>query len=298
MSAGTVLTGYGSGWAWLPERPPVLLVPVVVGAAFGAWVTQCAHLWTRTSRGRTLGPVLAVTLAAAFVAMLSWLTWWMLMGAALAGGYRAGAEATGQSILAWLPSAAPAGDPSRIPGIATVQPLMDSVGGTTLGALAVTALWVVPLLAWAAGPVPAAPLDAGLSGAVGRSGGATAQGAVAGAAGRALAGLAVAGVQTYVHSGQPVPDARGGLYALRYMALLLLALLLPAALAAAVASTADRRYRLLGSLIAAQTATLLGLAAMTVLVSVDGCIGPSASSRTTAPGARPGDARCSRSRSC
>ncbi|MFE2746634.1 M48 family metalloprotease [Streptomyces scopuliridis] len=275
MSAGTVLGGHVSGWAWLPERPLVLLVPVLAGAAFGWWVTQCAHLWTRTWRGRTLGLVLAVSLAAACLAMMSWLTWWMLMGASLAGGNRAGAEATGQSILAWLPSAAPAGDPSRIPGIATVQPLLDSIGSTSLAALAVTALWVVPLLAWAAGPVtgtprwmpvpeapsgdPAVPLRKVL---------------LPGLLGGALACLAVAGVQTYVHGGQPVPDARGGLYALRYMALLLLALILPATLAAAVASTADRRYRLLGSLIAAQTATLLGLAAMTVLVSVDGCIDP------------------------
>jgi hypothetical protein len=82
------------------------------------------------------------------------------------------------------------------------------------------------------------------------------------------------GIQACIHTGQPVPDARGGLYALRYAALLLPALCLPAAIAAAVASTADRRYRLLGALIAAQTATLLGFAGMTLLVSVDGCITP------------------------
>lgn len=116
--------------------------------------------------------------------------------------------------------------------------------------------------------------------------------------GGALACVAVVGIQAYIHTGQPVPDARGGLYALRYAALLVLALCLPAAMAAAVASTADRRYRLPGALIAAQTATLLGFAGMTLVVSVDGCITPSTSSRTAAPGGRPGGGRCSRSRSC
>ncbi|MFD4231634.1 M48 family metalloprotease [Streptomyces sp. NPDC058545] len=275
MAAGLVLSGFGAGWAWLPQRPPVLLVPVAAGAAFGWWVTQCARLWASAARGRTLRPALASCVAAASLAMMSWLTWWMLAGATNLNRAGPSAEMIARGILQWLPSQAPTGDLSAIPGLAVLQPQLDSIAETPMGALAITVLWAVALFAWASGPAagtprwvpdraaypeaPAAPLRKVLR---------------PGLLGGALACLAVAGVQIYVHTGQPVPAARGGLYAFRYVALLLSALCLPAAASAAAASTADRRYRLLGALIAAQTTALLGLAAMTLLVSVDGCIAP------------------------
>ncbi|WP_406406353.1 M48 family metalloprotease [Streptomyces sp. NBC_01643] len=275
MAVGPVLHGYGTGWAWLPVRPQVLLVPVAVGAAFGWWTTQCAHLWASTWRGRTLRPALLLGLVAVFLAMASWLLWWSLIGTVWAGGFTVHADGMAQSLLEWLPSAAPVGDPRRLPGITTVIPLLQQTAGTPLSALSVTALWVVPLIAWAAGPMmgtprwapaplplpvdPVVPLRWLLR---------------PGLLGGALAGIALAGVQAYVHTGQPVPDARGGMYALRYVGLLLLALTVPSTLAAARASAVAGRFRLHGSLIAAQTATLLGLTAMTVLVSLDGCVGP------------------------
>ncbi|MFF2544062.1 M48 family metallopeptidase [Kitasatospora sp. NPDC058063] len=275
MSAGLVLSGWGAGWAWQPQRPLVLLVPVAAGAAFGWWTTQCAHLWTRTSRGRTPRPALTLCLAAGCVAMTSWLTWWMLAGATALNRDFPGAQAVAQSVLQWLPSKAPTGDPTRIPGIALVLPQLSNVADTPMGSLAVIVLWVVPLLAWASGTAgrtprwmpdreprpegPVAPLRKVM---------------LPGLLGGALAGLAVVGVQAWIHTGQPVPDARGGLYALRYAGLLLPAICLPAGLAAAVASAADRRFRLPGALIAAGTATVLGAAAMTLLVSVDGCVTP------------------------
>ncbi|WP_371503074.1 M48 family metalloprotease [Kitasatospora sp. NBC_00374] len=277
MAAGTVLHGYGTGWAWLPVRPQVLLVPVAAGAAFGWWTTQCAHLWASTWRGRTLRPALLLGLVAAFLAMASWLVWWSLIGTVWAGGYTISAEGMAQSLLEWLPSAAPVGDPRSLPGITTVIPLLQHIAGTPLCALSVTALWVGPLIAWAAGPVMGtprwvpAPLPLPLPGA---SVVPLRRVLQPGLLGGVLAGIALAGVQAYVHTGQPVPDARGGLYALRYAGLLLLALTVSSTLAAARASAVAGRFRLLGSLIAAQTATLLGLTVMTVLVSLDGCVGP------------------------
>lgn len=275
MAAGTVLNGYATGWAWLPQRPAVLLVPVAAGAAFGWWVTQCAQLWTGTWGGRTLRPVLMLSLGAAFLTMASWLVWWLLMGAAYAGGFQVTTQAAAQSVLAWLPSAAPVGDLTKVPGINTVHLLLSNFSVVPLVDLTATALWVVPLLAWTAGPRTSTPrwmrapaLQPGESVAPLR------KVVLPGLLGGALAALAVVGVQAYVHTGQPVPDARGGLYALRYTYLLLLALAVPSGLAAGVASTAAGRLRLAGGLIAAQTATLLGLIAMTVLVSVDGCVDP------------------------
>ncbi|GAB1331581.1 M48 family metalloprotease [Streptomyces sennicomposti] len=275
MSAGLVLSGFGAGWAWLPQRPPVLLVPVAAGAASGWWVTQCARLWAGTTRGRTLRPALTYCVAAASVAMMSWLTWWMLAGAANLNRARPSAEMIARAILQRLPSQAPTGDLSAIPGLAVFQPQLDSIADTPMCALAVTVLWAVPLFAWASSPVPGTPRWMPDRAAYPEDPAAPLRKVLRpGLLGGALACLAVAAVQTYVHTEQPMPAARGGLYAYRYMALLLAALCLPAAASAAAASTADRRYRLLGALIAAQTTTLLGLAAMTLLVSVDGCITP------------------------
>ncbi|MGW7188064.1 M56 family metallopeptidase, partial [Streptomyces sp. NPDC054838] len=273
MSAGLFLSGFAAGWSWLPLRPQVLLLPVVVGALFAWWTTQCARLWIGTARGRTLRPALALCLAAACLGMTSWLAWWMLTGTTALNVPLFTAQFVAKAILRWLPSAAPTGDLAGIPGIAVVHPQLSALADTPMAAMAMTALWAVPLLAWASGPVAGAPRwlpDA--TAAPERAPAPLRAVLLPGLLGGALACLAVIGVQAYVHTAQPAPDGRGGLYALRYAVLLLLVLCLPAAAAAVVASTADRRFRLLGSLIAAQTATLIGLAAMSLLVSVDGCI--------------------------
>ncbi|MFE9824286.1 M56 family metallopeptidase [Streptomyces sp. NPDC005791] len=276
MSVGLVLSGFGAGWAWSPARPWVLLVPVTAGAAFGWWVTQCARLWIGTSRGRTLRPALALCAAVASLTMTAWLTWWLLAGATNLNRDVPSAQMMARSVLQWLPSSDPAGDLSKVPGIATVLPQLNDIADTPMGALVITLLWALPLLAWAKGPAAGSPDWEPTRAALREEPVASLRTVVRpGLAGGALACLAVVGIQAYVHTGQPVPEARGGLYALRYTALLLLALCLPATLAAAAAaSTADRRYRLLSGLIAGQTAALSGLAAMTLLVSVDGCITP------------------------
>ncbi|MEV6261109.1 M56 family metallopeptidase [Streptomyces sp. NPDC051784] len=275
MSIGLVLSGWGTGTSWIPERPLVLLIPVMTGAAFGWWVTQSARLWIGASRSRTLRPALALCTAVSSLAMGAWLHWWMQAGVMNLNGGRQSAQDVARSILQWLPSSARTGDLSRVPGIAALFPQLDNIGGTPLCALVITLLWVVPALAWARGSPaadpgreltraslaeePTAPLRKVLR-----------SGLICGV----LSCISVVGVQAYVHFGQPVPEARGGFYALRYTMLLLLAVCVPAALAAALASTVDRRYPLVGGLIAGQTAALLGLAAMSVFVSLDGCITP------------------------
>ncbi|MGQ4351725.1 M56 family metallopeptidase [Streptomyces drozdowiczii] len=275
MSAGLVLSGFGSGWGWLPQRPPVLLVPVAAGAAFGWWVTQCAGLWAATARGRTLRPALASCVAAASLAMMSWLTWWLLAGATSLNRAAPKPEMIARAITQWLPSQAPVGDLSTIPGLTVFGPQLDNIAETPMGALTITVLWAVPLFAWASGPASGTPRWVPDRAAYGEAPAAPLRKILRpGLLGGVLACLAVVGIQAYVHTGQPPPAARGGLYAYRYLLLLLAALCLPAAAAAAVASTADRRYRLLGALIAAQTTALLGLTGMTLLVSVDGCVAP------------------------
>ncbi|MEV5550933.1 M48 family metalloprotease [Streptomyces sp. NPDC052309] len=276
VSVGTVLTGTGMGWSWLPERPLFLLLPVAAGAALGWWTAQCAHLYARTWRGRTLRPALLLGLVALFVALASWFVWWQLMGAGYLGGLTVRAEGVAQWLLGRFPTTAPAQELVALPGLATVIPLLDGFGGTPLVALAGAGLWVVPLIAWAVGrgsrtprwastaaPLPDAPVPA------------LRRILLPGLLGGALACVALVAVQAYLHAGRPAPDARGGLYALRYAGWTLLALTVPAALAATAAGVRARaaagRFRLVGALVAAQTATLVGFAGVTALVSVDGC---------------------------
>ncbi|MFB6809225.1 M48 family metalloprotease [Streptomyces sp. NPDC056387] len=322
IAAGTVLTSSGGSGVWVPQRPQILLLPVAVGLAYGWWLTQCAHLWTRTRRGRSLRPALLISLGAVVPALGLWLAWWHLMGILYASGFTARAAGVAQWVYAWFPTATPGDDPGRVPGIATVLPLLGSITAVFLIPLALTLLWVVPLIAWAAGPakerpgrrsteasadpapggdlVPApgvggpakerpdrrsarASLDPPQAGAlVPAPGVAVGEGVVPplrrvllpGLLGAVVACVAFAGVQAYLHTGRPVAGDRGGLYALRYTAGTLLALAAPAGLAALVAGFRTGRFRLLGSLIAAQSTVLLGFFGVTVLASLDGCAGP------------------------
>lgn len=274
IAVGTVLSSSSGSGVWLPERPQLLLVPVATGMAFGWWITQCAHLWTRSWRGRTLRPVLLISLAAVVPVLALWLAWWHLMGVLYASGFTARTDGVVQWVLAWLPSAAP-GDPGRLPGITTVLPLFGSVTALYLIPLALTMLWVVPLGAWAVGP--AAGRQRWLTGDAALPAGGVLpplrRVLLPGLLGGALACVAFLGIQAYLHTGQPAPEGRGGLYALRYTAGTLLALTGPAGLAAFVASLRTPRFRLLSGLAAAQITILLGLAGVTVIASIDGCTG-------------------------
>ncbi|WP_329315910.1 M56 family metallopeptidase [Streptomyces sp. NBC_01278] len=284
IAAGTVLTSSGGSGVWLPQRPQLLLLPVAVGMAFGWWIAQCAHLWTRTWRGRTLRPALLLGLGAVVPALGLWLAWWHLMGTLYASGFTARAAGVTQWVYAWFPTAVLGGDPGRVPGVTTVVPLLGSITAIFLIPLALTALWVVPLIAWAVGPAegrprwhPGAAGDLVASDRVVPAGGVVPslrRVLVPGVLGGVLACTAFVGVQAHLHTGQPVPGARGGLYALRYTAGTLLALAGPAGLAALAAAGRTGRFRLVGALIAAQSAVVLGFLGITVLASLDGCAGP------------------------
>ncbi|MFE2148270.1 M56 family metallopeptidase, partial [Streptomyces sp. NPDC059456] len=100
IAAGTVLTSSGGSGVWLPHRPQLLLLPVAVGLAYGSWLTQCAHLWTRTRRGRSLRPALLISLGAVVPALGLWLAWWHLMGVLYASGFTARAAGVAQWVHA------------------------------------------------------------------------------------------------------------------------------------------------------------------------------------------------------
>ncbi|MFJ9033175.1 M56 family metallopeptidase [Streptomyces sp. NPDC102274] len=295
LGTGGLFTGYGMGGSeWLPQRPAVLILVVVAGVAFAWWVTQCAHLWASTWRGRSLRPPLLIGLVSATLVLSAWFAWWTMDGWSWAAGASYSGSATRQSVLQVFPGsgeARPAGistdaDGARsavVSAVAAVLPVVNGFVASPLIPAAMAALWVVPLAAWAIGRVTGTPrwVTGTLPGGGDRW---TPAGEPVpplhralrpGLLGGAVCWLALAGVQAYLHTSQPGPQQRGGVYEVRYLVWMFVALVGSTAVAAVVAGVrTGRGRRLVGTLIAAESAALLGLAGMVVLVSSDGCVRP------------------------
>jgi hypothetical protein len=54
--AGELLPYAAEGNNWLPNRPALLLLPVLLVVVITCWTAQCAELWINTWRGSTLRP--------------------------------------------------------------------------------------------------------------------------------------------------------------------------------------------------------------------------------------------------
>ncbi|WP_405592819.1 M48 family metalloprotease [Streptomyces sp. NBC_01092] len=281
MAAGNLITGFGSGAEWFPSRPQFLLLVVCAGVAYAWWVTQCARLWTRTWRGRTLRPVLLLNLAAGALVLCCWLAWWGQAGAPYASGFSFSAAGVHAALQYDFPGSF-TGHPAMLSAITAVLPPVLNALGPPLLPAAVAVFWVVPLLAWAIGPSTATPRWA--EGALPDTGvlvqpsgeGLPPLGRVlrAGMVGGVVAWIAVVGVQAYMHTWQPGPQQRGGIFVWSYLAWLFVALVFATVIAAGAAAARSGPHRLLGTLIAAETAALVGLAGLLLLVSSDGCVGP------------------------
>ncbi|MEV6081777.1 M56 family metallopeptidase [Streptomyces sp. NPDC052069] len=295
MGAGGLLTGYGMGGAeWLPKRPALLLLTVVAGVGFAWWVTQCARLWASTWRGRSLRLPLLTGLVAATMVLSAWFAWWSMDGSAWAAGASFNTDGMRRTLLELAP-----GSPGAVPGpavspdsgaagsvvlsvVAAVLPVVNGFIATPLIPAAVAALWLMPLAAWALGRATDTPrwvADALPGGDPGHFAGdqvpPLSRTLRSGLLGGAVCCLLLVGVQAYLHTSQPGPAQRGGLYEVRYVTWMLVVLVATAAMTAAVAAVrANRGHRLSGPLIAAESAALLGVAGMVVLVSADGCVEP------------------------
>jgi Zn-dependent protease with chaperone function len=283
MAVGELLTGYGFGSGWLPSRPRFLLLVVLVGVAFACWVAKCSHLWARTWRGRTLRPALLLGLLAAFLALSSWFAWWKVEGLAYADGFSYSTAGVRQMALRLIPgSAAP--HHAELSVIVALLPVLQGLLGSPLLPAAITALWVVPLVAWTIGPAPGVPRwvvnarhdadepppDSGEPLPPLR------RVLLPGLLGGFLAWLGIAAVQVYLHTARSEHA-----HALSYVAAMFVVLAAAALVAAITANAMLGHHRLLGTLIATETAALLGLAGMFLLVSADGCAGPLNTLQTT-----------------
>ncbi|MEV3977495.1 M48 family metalloprotease [Nonomuraea sp. NPDC049758] len=264
---------------WFPDHPVVLALVLFAGVAFAWWTAQCAELWVRAWPGRTIRPAMLLGLTAAWLVLFAWFVWWQSEGALLASSGTVD-PAGMRLILRELYGASPEEHPAMQSAIGAVWPFLTSLD-TPLVLSAVMALWVVPLLTWTFRPTTAPP--SWTLGSLTEPGrweapdkGVPLQRRVLPVVllGIPASWAAVAVVMGYMHTWQPPPADRGGLYALIYQAWTLVALVAAAAAAAAVASVPASRHRLLVALITAEVVALGGLAGRFVFAAADGCFQP------------------------
>ncbi|MFJ7998832.1 M48 family metalloprotease [Streptomyces sp. NPDC096310] len=291
LGAGGLFTGYGTGGAeWLPQRPAVLILVLGAGVAFTWWLSRCAQLWAATWRGRSLRPPLLISLTCATLALSAWFAWWTMDGWSWAAGASYSSSGARQAVLQMVPGSGagqPGGDATRsavVSVVAITRPVLNGFIASPLIPAAVAVLWLLPLAAWAIGGAPGTPrwVAAALPGGAGRAPVPTIPPVPPlrrvlgpGLLGGAVCWLGLAGVQAYLHTSRPGRGRDGGVYEVRYLVWTFVVLVGATVVAAVVAGTRiDRERRLAGTLIAAETAALLGLAGMVLLVTSDGCVAP------------------------
>ncbi|MFC0438473.1 M56 family metallopeptidase [Kutzneria buriramensis] len=280
MAAGELALNQVAVTEWLPPHPEALLLVVLAGAGVFWWIGQAAYLWTTTWRGASIRPATVACLATAGLALSSWFLWWRSDGILYTNGWPFGIEQS-QFILAAGVGGPVAAHEDLLAAVAVGIPIVQGFTDPALVLTAVGALWIVPLLAWTIRPADGAPrwLRAAVQDVRGASTSDTSlprlrrvllPGVLAGVA----AWIAVAVVQAYLHTWRPVPASANEMYMLIYLTWVLVAVVAAVVVAAAVAGVRATRHRLLTTLIAAETAAVVGFAGMLVLMSVDGCIGP------------------------
>ncbi|MFF0214283.1 M48 family metalloprotease [Streptomyces vinaceus] len=278
LGAGALLTGLGAGLSqWWIGGPVGLLLVVAAGTAFTVWVTQCARLWAGTWRGTSLRPVLVLCLAAGFVVASVWFAWQTTQGLYGTVWQTAGAGGARRKVLELFPGITDTEHPA-VRATAVVIPLLLSSASSPLFTAAAAAVWLVPGLALVMGPtgdgprwVTRARLDGDPSTARWETPPPLRRALGPGILGGLGCWLAVTGVLIHLHAEQPGPAPANGLAGLRYLAYAFVAL------AGALAVTgvwAGRGRHLLVTLVATQTAAVVGLAGTVVLMSVDGCVAP------------------------
>ncbi|MFH8384309.1 M56 family metallopeptidase [Kitasatospora sp. NPDC018058] len=279
MAVGDLLVGNssGSGSEWWPTRPAVLLLLLGAGMAVMWWVAQCARLAARTWRGRSLLVPMTIGLTATCLILIVWYSWWALIGVAVANGFSP--STTGiKASLEWLFSASGLEHSATLTAAAEAFPWLNFLFLTPLVPVATVLAWAVPAAAWAAGPA------GGVPGWMARVRTGPGDGwrrpltvpplrrvMVPGLVGGAVGTAAVFGVQAYLHHWQPRPP-HSGHFALAQVVWILLALVASAVGAAVAAFVTAGGFRLLATLIAAETAALVGIFGMSLVVTTDGCL--------------------------
>ncbi|MFI8192403.1 M48 family metalloprotease [Streptomyces sp. NPDC085946] len=256
---GEVVRG-NRGTDWLGPEPQFLLGLLLTAAVAAAWSAQCAYLALGLA-GR--GPRHAAGLLNLLVtAVVLWggLYWWYTTGAYQSMGVYSRAEQFRDLVRqaspgAWGPYA------RELTAITESLPTLTALDTGVLLPGAALALWLLPLV-----------LRASTAGASGLRLGRT---LAAGAAGGLLCWAMLLAVYRVQHGRRPATWAeRSGPYGFVHAWLVIAAVLAACVLTAAVVAAVSRRLWLPRALLAVAATQLLAHAAVFVLFSADGCLGP------------------------
>lgn len=127
---------------WLPSRPAVLLILILVAVVITCWTAQCAELWIQTWRGKISRPAALLVLVGMWIVLGFWISWWQTIGLL----YLDAAELSDAEFLARVFPGTAVPHTVALPIIIQVFKAMSSFG--PLIVWATTALWILPLLAW------------------------------------------------------------------------------------------------------------------------------------------------------
>lgn len=260
LAAGELFLHRVSVTEWLPPQPELLVLLVLAGVAITWWIGQCAHLWATVRRAAR--PAMVAALGAAWLALASWFAWWQSSGTIHALlGLLVDTSQVRDVLQAGMGELA-AGQAPVVSALASVLSVLTGLYDPVLAMLAVSALWIVPLLAWTvrpAGDTAVPPLRRAL---------------LPGLTGGALAGAAVMALQAHQHTRLPLPPGSGPFFVLTFQTSVLAIVVLGTVVSAFAAALWAGRYRLLVALISAETAVVTGFAWALTTTSVDGCVEP------------------------
>ncbi|MGW4208954.1 M48 family metalloprotease [Lentzea sp. NPDC004789] len=276
LAFGEVFLGRVAVGEWLPRHPETLLLVVLAATAVTWWISQCARLWATVRKATWV--TTAAALGAAWLALASWFVWWLGNGVPYALGLPIGADQIREVFVRGL--GGPAEDYAFVLAAAGRGLLvLDGLSAPAFVLASVSALWIVPLLAWTVRTADGTPRW--LRGTLDASGVVVVAEApipplrralLPGLIGGALAGVAVLGLQAYLHTWRPLPAGSGALFALSYQTSVLMVLLVVTATSAVVAAARAGGYRLLCALIGAETTAVVGSALALAFMSLDGCV--------------------------
>ncbi|MFF3358446.1 M48 family metalloprotease [Streptomyces sp. NPDC002917] len=279
LVAGELLTFRMAGGGWLPPAPQVLLVLVAASAVLTWWTAQCAEVWIRTSRGRSLHAVHLLGLAAMLIVFGAWFAWWYSGGYLYLAGDPFTSALAAQAVEGFTGGTAGQREMMRQfgPTLPMVWQMMRAPVLPVGGAL----LWLFPLAAWARRPVDGVPpwvrraLPFGEVPGSGWAGLPPLRGVLGyGVGGGALAVCAVVITRAWLHTG-PVRAGRISDLALAIDSLwTAVALCAAATVTAVVAHVRAPSHPLPVALVAAGTAVLVGVCGVFALGATDGCVPP------------------------
>ncbi|MGB6162532.1 MAG: hypothetical protein WCF33_23495 [Pseudonocardiaceae bacterium] len=268
-NSGELLLYQTGGNQWLPSRPGVLLVLVLLAVVVTCWTAQCAELWIKTWRGRTIRPVVVMGLAVTWAVFAFWFNWWQTDGVQYAiGSVFSGAEKR------WLLEEFPGSAVAHSGALSTITAIIPSayvVAAEPLIVWVAAALWLFPLLAWIMPSGTESPRW--VRGALPDAQHPTSpeeelpslyRVLLAAVLGGVSSWVAVAAVMAYMGSWYVPVD---GLFVLIYEAWLVVAVTAGPVATAVVMGAVAARYRLPVALIAAGVAVVIGLAGMFLLMT-------------------------------